>query len=225
MAEAADMPPGAALTVPQEFQYASIFHQRETAITGMWLFLAQECLFFGALFLTWIYCRYWNIAGFDAGAAETQLWIGSINTGILVTSSFTYAVALVFIQGGFERGLTVALGLVLLLGVAFLCLKGYEWHLDFADHTWVLDPDFKVKGALQGGAKLFWSFYWLGTVLHAVHMAVGIGLVGYVIRRALRGDFSAAYHTPVEVVGIYWSFVDIIWIILWPLIYLIGRAP
>ncbi|HEX5327692.1 MAG TPA: cytochrome c oxidase subunit 3 [Acetobacteraceae bacterium] len=217
-------PPGGSLIVAQEFQYSSIFHQGETAVTGMWLFLAQECLFFGALFLTWIYCRYWNIAGFDAGSAETQLWIGSVNVGILLTSSFAYAVALTLIQGGADRIMVWALAVVALLGVAFLCLKGYEWHLDFADHLWVLDPDFKVKGSLAGGAKLFWCFYWLATVLHAAHMTVGIGLVGYVILRARRGDFSAAYHTPVEVVGIYWSFVDMIWIVLWPMIYLIGRT-
>ncbi len=217
-------PPGAVLILPQEFQYASLFHQREAAIAGMWLFLAQECLFFGALFLTWIYSRYWNLAGFDAGSAETQLWIGSINTGVLVTSSFAYAVALTFIRGGADRPMSMALWVTLSLGVIFLCLKGYEWHLDFDDHTWVLDPDFKVKGALQGGAKLFWSFYWIATILHGAHMSVGIALVLYLILRARRRHFSAAYHTPVEVVGIYWSFVDIIWIILWPLIYLIGRG-
>ena len=132
--------------------------------------LAQECLFFGALFLSWIYCRYWNIAGFDAGSADAQIWIGSINTGILVTSSFVYALALACIRGGRDRGMTILLGVVAALGIAFLCLKGYEWHLDFDDHTWVLDPDFKVKGTLQGGAKLFWSFYWVSTVLHAAHM-------------------------------------------------------
>ncbi|HEY6432299.1 MAG TPA: cytochrome c oxidase subunit 3 [Acetobacteraceae bacterium] len=222
----ADSPPptGSVLTVPPEFQYGSIFRQGEAAITGMWLFLAQECLFFGGLFLSWIYCRYWNIAGFDAGSADAQVWIGSINTGILVTSSFVYAMALACIQGGRVRFMTILLGVVAALGIAFLCLKGYEWHLDFADHTWVLDPDFKVKGALEGGAKLFWSFYWISTVLHAAHMTVGIGLVAYVIMCARQGRFSATYHTPVEVVGIYWSFVDVVWLILWPLIYLIGRA-
>lgn len=223
MADAPAVSPKA-LTIPQEFQYASIQHQADAAIAGIWLFLAQECLFFGGLFLTWIYCRYWNIAGFDAGSAEAQLWIGSINTGILITSSFVYATALALVQGGRDRAMVLMLWIVVLLGVIFLCLKGYEWHLDFDDHTWVLDPDFKVQGALQGGAKLFWSFYWLGTVLHAAHLTIGIGLVLYVIMRGRRGDFSAVYHTPVEVVGIYWSFVDVIWIILWPLIYLIGRG-
>jgi cytochrome c oxidase subunit III len=212
------------LVVEQEFQYSSLFDQGQTAVVGMWLFLAQECLFFGALFLTWVYARYWNQAGFDAGSHETQLWIGSINLGILVTSSFVYACALAFVQAGRPRAMTWALGGVAALGVAFLCWKLYEWHLDFAAHDWVNDPEFPIHGELEGGAKLFWTFYWIATVLHGFHLTVGIGLLAYLIRRARRGDFTASYHAPVEVIGLYWSFVDIIWIILWPMIYLIGRV-
>jgi cytochrome c oxidase subunit III len=212
-------------SAPTEFQYASLVHQSQTAIAGMWLFLATECLFFGALFLAWMYCRYWNMAGFDAGSSETELWIGSVNTGILVTSSFVYAAGLAFVQLGDQRRLIWCCAGAVALGSAFLCLKGYEWHLDFADHVWVNDPDFKIKGMLEGGAKLFWTFYWIATVLHAAHMAAGLGLVAYIIWRTRRGDFSAEYHTPVEVVGLYWSFVDVIWMVLWPFIYLIGRTP
>ncbi len=211
------------LVVPQEFQHASLYEQAQTSIAGMWLFLAQECVFFGGLFLTWVYARYWNQAGFDAGSQHTVIWIGTVNAGVLVTSSFAYACALSFIQAGRSRPMIWALMVVMLLGTIFVCLKGYEWHLDFAAHNWVTDPDFPVKGALQGGAKLFWCFYWIGTVLHAAHMTVALGLVAYIILRARRDEFSAAYHTPVEVVGIFWSFVDIVWMVLWPMIYLIGR--
>jgi len=226
MADSADLhASGVALSVPHEFQYSSMVHQAETAVSGMWLFLAQECLFFGGLFLSWIYSRYWNMAGFDAGSAHTVLWIGSVNTGVLITSSFVYAVAVAFIEAGDDRRMLWCLYGVVALGTTFLCLKGYEWHLDFDSHNWVLDPQFPVKGALQGGAKLFWSFYWVGTVLHGAHMTVAIGLVAWVILRARRHEFSVAYHTPVTVVGIFWSFVDVIWMVLWPLIYLIGRAP
>lgn len=225
MAEAAELESqGTSLTLPHDFQYASMSHQQEAALCGMWLFLAQEAVFFGALILTWMFSRYWNLAGFDAGSADTKLWIGTVNTGILVTSSFAYAIALMLIRAGLDRAMTIALVVVVVFGLCFLCLKGYEWHLDFADHTWIGDPDFKIKGALESGAKLFWTFYWLGTVVHAAHMTVAIGLVLYVIWRGRRRDFSAAYHTPVEVVGIFWSFVDVVWMCLWPMIYLIGRA-
>ena len=217
--------PGVALTLPHDFQYSSMFHQAEAAYCGMWLFLAQESVFFGALILAWVFSRYWNTAGFDAGSHETQVWIGSINAGILITSSFLYALAVVLIRAGLDRAMTIVLAIVVVLGVCFLCLKGYEWHLDFDDHMWINDPDFKIEGALEGGAKLFWTFYWAATVLHAAHMTVAVGLVLYIIRRGWRRDFSAAYHTPVEVIGIFWSFVDVVWMCLWPLIYLIGRAP
>ncbi|MDQ2803456.1 MAG: cytochrome c oxidase subunit 3 [Pseudomonadota bacterium] len=213
------------LVAEPEFQYPSLYQQAQTAITGMWLLLAQEALFFGGLWLTWVYARYWNQAGFDAGGAHTELWIGSINTGVLVTSSFVYACALAFIQAGRPRPMLWALYLVVLLGLVFIALKGYEWKLDIDDHTWVNDPAFPVQGAMEGGAKLFWCFYWIGTVLHAIHLAIAIGAVTWVILRARRGAFSAAYHTPVEVTGIFWSFVDIVWMVLWPMIYLIGRVP
>jgi cytochrome c oxidase subunit 3 len=213
------------LIVEQEFQYSSLYDQAQTSVVGMWLFLAQETVFFGGLFLTWVYSRYWNQAGFDAGSHGAQLWIGSINLGLLVTSSFVYACALAFIQAGRPREMTWALCGVVALGVAFLGWKMYEYHLDFVGHFWVNDPDFPIKGELEGGAKLFWAFYWSGTILHAAHMTIAMGLVTYVIRRGLRGDFTAQYHTPVEVVGLFWSFVDIVWMILWPLIYLMGRMP
>jgi cytochrome c oxidase subunit III len=212
------------LLVPQEFQYPSLFEQGQAAIAGMWLFMAQECMFFGALMLTWVYARYWNMAGFDAGSQQTVLWIGTTNTGILITSSFFYAAALTFIRAGQARPMFWALVGVLVLGMSFLCLKTYEWHLDFLNHSWVNDPQFPVVGALAGGAKLFWSFYWIGTVLHGFHLTIGIGLVAYLLIRARRREFSVAYHTPVEVIGLYWSFVDIVWLVLWPMIYLIGRV-
>lgn len=213
------------LTVEPEFQYSSLFEQAQTAVAGMWLFLAQESIFFGGMILTWVYARYWNMAGFDAGASHTVLWIGSVNAGVLITSSFVFACALLFARAGQPRLTSLALIGVMVLGCVFLMLKGYEWHLDFESHNWVNDPDFPVKGELEGGAKLFWAFYWIGTVLHAAHMTVGIGLVAYVLRRSLRREFTPLYYTPVEVVGIFWSYVDVIWLLLWPLIYLIGRSP
>ncbi len=98
--------------------------------------------------------------------------------------------ALAFIQAGRPREMTWALCGVVALGAAFVGWKLYEYHLDFVGHFWVNDPDFPIKGELEGGAKLFWAFYWIATVLHAAHMTIAMGLVAYIIRRALRGDFS-----------------------------------
>lgn len=212
-------------TAPHAFQYASAEHQAQTAIAGMWLFMATEVLFFGGLILSWIFSRHWNQAGFDAGARETELWIGTVNTGILITSSFSYATGLAFIRAGNTKRLIQCLSVTLALGLAFLVLKfGLEWSGDFAKHLFPTDPDFKISGPEQGGARLFFVFYFIGTALHGVHMVVGVGLVSWIILRARRGGFTALRYTPVHAVGLYWSFVDIVWLTLYPLIYLIGRG-
>ncbi len=210
--------------LPHEFQYASARHQSETAISGMWLFLATEILFFGALFLSWIYSRHWNQAGFDAGARQTELAIGTINTVILVTSSFVYSAGVAFIEAGNTRRLIQCCVVAWALGVAFLVLKfGIEWHGDFAKHLFP-GPDFAIHGPPRGGARLFFVFYFISTALHGLHMLVGLVLVGWIVRRAQRDEFTALYNTPVVVVGLYWSFVDIVWLVLYPLIYLVGRG-
>jgi cytochrome c oxidase subunit 3 len=209
---------------PRGFQYASARHQSETAVSGMWLFLATEMLFFGALLLTWIYSRHWNQAGFDAGAQRTDLTIGTINTVILIASSFVYSAGVAFIEAGNTRRLIQCCAIAWGLGFAFLILKfGIEWHEDFHKHLFP-GPGFAINGPLAGGARLFFVFYFVGTALHGLHMLGGLVLVGWIIRRARTGEFSALYNTPVIVVGLYWSFVDIVWIVLYPLIYLIGRG-
>ncbi len=209
---------------PHEFQYSEADHQAGTALAGMWLFLATEVLFFGGLFLCWIFARYQNLEGFDAGAGKTELWIGTLNTVLLVTSSFIYSLGVAAARVGNSRLLVFCCAGAIALGLIFLGLKfGLEWSDDFDKHLFPADPAFGVAGPEAGGARLFYVFYFLGTGLHGVHMVVGVLLVGWIARRAHRGDFSRIYCTPVEVVGLYWSFVDLVWIFLYPLIYLIGR--
>ena len=210
--------------LPHEFQYASARHQSETAIVGMWLFLATEILFFGVLFLSWIYSRHWNPEGFDIGARQTDLAIGTINTVILVTSGLVYSAGIIFIEAGNSRRLVRCCAIAWALGFAFLILKfGIEWHEDFSKHLFP-GAGFAINGLPGGGARLFFVFYFMSTALHGVHMIGGLVLVGWIIRRARAGEFSALNTTPVAVVGLYWSFVDIVWIVLYPLIYLVGRG-
>jgi len=211
--------------LPHGFQYSSARHQAESAISGMWLFLATEVLFFGALVLTWIYSRHWNQAGFDAGAQQTNLTIGTINTVILLASSFIYSAGVAFIEAGNARRLVQCCAAAWLLGVVFLILKfGVEWRGDFAKHLFP-GAAFAIQGPLGGGARIFFEFYFLGTALHGLHMVGGLVLVGWIIWRTRHAEFSPTFYTPVIVVGLYWSFVDIVWIVLYPLIYLVGRGP
>jgi cytochrome c oxidase subunit 3 len=208
-----------------EFQYPSARHQQETAVAGMWLFLATEILFFGVLFLGWMFVRHFNLDGFNAGAQRTQLALGTINTVILVTSSLTYSAGLAFIAAGNTRRLIQCMAATWALGLAFLILKfGVEWLKDFDDHLWP-GPDFAIAGPLGRGAQLFFGFYFIATAVHGLHMVIGLGLLAWIMLLARRQRLSASYHTPVEVVGLYWSFVDMVWLTLYPLIYLIGRTP
>jgi len=206
------------------FQYASPRHQADTAIAGMWLFLATEVLFFGGLVLAWMFCRHWQQAGFDAGGRETVIAIGTVNLVLLLTSSFVYSSGLAFIELDQPRRLLQCCLVTMGLGVAFLVLKAAEWLIDIHERLFPAMADFRITGAEEGGARLFWSLYFVATSLHALHMLVGIAVVGWVAAQTRAGRFSSAWHTPVEVVGLYWSFVDIVWIVLYPLIYLVGRG-
>jgi cytochrome c oxidase subunit 3 len=204
------------------FQYSDAGHQAETAMSGMWLFLAQEVLFFGALIFVWSYCCYQHPAGFRLATQHANLLIGSINTAVLLTSSFTFTAGLLAIEQGETRRLIQACWSTAALGATFLILKGIEWYKDYDDGL-IPGAHFSLTGPDSGGAQIFYAFYYVATVLHALHMIIGIGLVLWIAWRARRGDFSREWSTPVEVVGLYWSFVDVVWLTLYPLIYLVAR--
>lgn len=204
-------------------QYETPAHQADTAVVGMWLFLATEVLFFGGLFLTFLFCRLQHPIGFALAGRNTELAIGAVNTVLLVTSSAAYCAGLLLIERGSRRGLLIALAITAALGLVFLALKGFEWSDDFDRHLFP-GSHFGLSGVDSGGAQLFFAFYFIATGLHGVHMLVGLGLLAWLGLRAHRGAFERGWVTPVEVVGLYWSFVDIVWLILFPLIYLLGRA-
>lgn len=205
----------------RSIQYSSAQHQARTALAGMWLFLGTELLFFGGLFLTFAFCRLEHPRGFALAAQQTDLTIGAVNTGLLVTSSAIYAAGLMLAEH--RRVLLPALLAVLALGLAFLVLKGVEWGEDFDKHLFP-GAGFGLHGVDAGGAQLFYVFYFVATALHGVHMLGGLALVGWLAWRGRGGAFARGWTTPVEVVGLYWSFVDCVWLILFPLIYLAGRA-
>jgi len=159
--------------------------------------------------------QHFHPLGYHRATEQTDLLIGSVNTVLLITSSAVYPAGTGFIRVDDRRRLRQCCVVTALLGFAFLGLKGLEWHEDLAKH---MSPGryFGLSGADAGGAQLFWVFYWVATVLHAVHMVVGIGLLAWLLHRIRKGAYSAAWHTPVEVIGLYWSFGDIVWLILDP---------
>ena len=206
-----------------EFQFANMAHQEEAAMSGMWLFLATELLFFGGLFLLYAILRGEHPAGTAAASRLANLAVGTINTVILLSSSAVFSYGLGCARSGRNRGVFWCSVATALLGCLFLGLKGYEWSDDFAKHLFP-GADFGAGGPDAGAMQLFWCFYFIATGLHGLHMIVGVGLVAWIAVMARRGEYSAAYSTPVEAVGLYWSFVDMVWLVLYPCIYLAGSA-
>lgn len=205
------------------FQFESRAHQSRTALAGMWLLLATELLFFGALFYLWLMLRHWHPVGFRAAAADTDLLIGSVNTVLLLSTSVLYWWALDSAKQGRNRDVLIALPSVAAIGALFVALKFYEWSEDVAKGAWPGENFRAPQAEDAGGAHLFWCLYYAGTALHVIHMLVGIGLVCWLAWRARRTPFRGDNATVVEVVGLYWSFVDLVWLNLFAFIYVLDR--
>jgi cytochrome c oxidase subunit III len=204
-------------------QFDTEAQQKDASTLGMWIFLITEVMFFGGLFLAYSVYRTWYPGAFGAASNSLNVTIGAINTAVLLCSSFTMVMAVRAGQLGQRKTIVLFLALTLILGGVFLGVKAYEWNEKFQEHH-VPGPSFLLEGPVaQGPAQLFFSLYFVMTGLHALHMVVGAGLLVMLIVQARRGKFSASYYTPIDVVGLYWHFVDIIWIYLFPLLYLIER--
>ena len=196
--------------------------QREAVALGMWAFLVTEILFFGGLFASYTYYRYQYPLAFAEGCHHLDLSLGSINTAILIASSLTMAFAVRAAQMGARMSIVIFLLLTMVLGAAFLGIKAVEYAHKFHENL-VPGKYFVYQGENVSQVQLFFSLYFAMTGMHALHMVVGIGLLTVMVIQSFLGRYSAEYHAPVEMVGLYWHFVDIVWIFLFPLLYLIGR--
>lgn len=201
-------------------QFDTMEQQQDAARLGMWAFLATEIMFFGGLFVGYIVYRHAYPAEFALATRHTNILYGTLNTAILLTSSLTMALAVHAAERGETRALVRKLLLTILLAAGFLGVKALEYTEDFREHL-VPGPSFALQG--HPPAELFFYFYWAMTGLHAVHVLIGIGVLSVIAAQAHRRRFSPAYYTPVEVAGLYWHFVDVVWIYLYPLLYLLGR--
>jgi cytochrome c oxidase subunit 3 len=205
-----------------EQQYASLAQQGETAQLGMWVFLATETMFFGALIFTYYLYRIGYPAEVAHAGKDAVLWCGSVNLGLLLTSSLTMVLAINAAAQGRRREAVRWLLATAGLGAIFLGIKGLEYYIDYDDQV-VPAINFIMKPGEAPSGELFWVYYFIATGLHALHMSIGIGLVLYMTVQVHRGKVSPAYYAPIEVVGLYWSFVDTVWVFLYPTIYLVGR--
>jgi len=201
-------------------QFEDMPQQLEASRQGMWTFLATEVLFFGGMFMGYIIYRHIYPEAFGAASKHTIVLYGTINTAILLTSSLTMALAVHAAQESRQRALFRWLLVTVFLGLCFLGVKGLEYHEDLDEHLW---PGAHFRADLPPQSQIFWFLYWSMTGLHAIHVTVGVVVLSMMARMAARGLFSTHYHTPIEISGLYWHFVDIVWIYLYPLLYLINR--
>jgi len=199
--------------------------QFEASTLGMWAFLITEIMFFGGLFLGYIIYRSLYPEAFAEASRLLDYRLGAINTAVLICSSLTMVLAVRAAQLGQRRGLVIFLVLTILLGSAFLVNKGFEYAHKFHEHL-VPGPNFGPESALAHPqqAQLFFGFYFGMTGLHALHMIIGIVILAIFAVQANRGRFSTEYFAPIDIIGLYWHFVDIVWIFLFPLLYLISRT-
>jgi len=196
--------------------------QYEASSLGMWIFLATEVMFFGGLFAGYVVYRAAYPEAWAEGSQHLDIGLGTVNTAVLIGSSLTMALAVRAAQVGHRAAQILFLVLTLILGSVFLGIKGVEYFHKFEEHL-VPGATFRWEGPNAAHVQIFYSFYFAMTGMHAVHMVVGVGILTTLLVLAWRGRFSPAYFTPMEISGLYWHFVDIIWIYLFPLLYLIDR--
>ena len=194
--------------------------QREGATFGIWVFLASEVLFFGSLLLLYTIDRVSYPQAFIMAGRETNIWYGTINTAVLMTSSLTMAVAAQAAEADMRRLAIWCLAATVAFGMIFLVLKGFEYAEDIRKNLWP-GPNFALK---LPTTQLFFALYWTLTGIHAVHLTIGLGLIGRLIIMGGRRRIQLRENPEVEVTALYWHLVDVIWIILYPLIYLMGRS-
>jgi len=239
------------VTIEHEASHAALQHhfenmeqQREAGALGMWVFLVTELMFFGGMFLAYTLYRTKFPADFASASNHLDLTLGAVNTVVLILSSFTMALAVYSSQVGKQRNQIVCLILTIVLGLTFLGIKAVEYHDKYEDHLIPGQlipgrpyapevqehgaPDDKHKLHLLPGAtvkhvEMFYWIYFAMTGMHALHMIIGVGILSVILYFSWRGRYGPEYHNPVEISGLYWHFVDIVWIFLFPLLYLLGR--
>lgn len=192
--------------------------QLHAARLGMWLFLATEILLFAGLFVAYALYRSQFPAGFREGSTHLDLALGTINTAVLLTSSLTVAIAVGSVRAGSPRAAALLLLATLALGAAFLAIKGVEYAHKI--HEGALPGRFLTADHPVPGMNVFFTVYWISTGLHAAHVTAGMAVLAWMAWRCARRELGPDYFIPIENAGLYWHLVDLVWIFLFPLLYL-----
>jgi cytochrome c oxidase subunit 3 len=222
----------------QRHHFESVEQQADAAGFAMWLFLLTEIMFFGGLFTAYLIYRNWYYPAFVAGSHQLSILLGTVNTGVLICSSFTMAMGVYSAEIRRKGALVMWLLLTILLGLVFLGIKADEYHekwekhhipgLNFSVNDFVhVNPAYPDDPALPldmaEKTQVYFSLYFAMTGMHALHMVIGISILIILVIRARAGAYTEGHMTTIENFGLYWHFVDIVWIFLFPLLYLISR--
>lgn len=203
--------------------YQGIEHQYQSNKEGIWLFMVTEILMFGGLFVGYIIFHTLYPEMFAEGAKYLDWRLGFINTLVLIFSSFTMALGIYYNQINQRSKATWALAITILCGAIFMVIKYFEYTHKF--HLGIF-PGQKLNLEMvkpeHANLGLYFGFYFCMSGLHGLHVLIGMGLITWVMIKNIKGDFNPKYYTPVEGVGIFWHIVDLIWIFLFPLLYLVG---
>ena len=202
--------------------FDTLEQQHEAQALGMWAFLVQEVMFFGALFGGYAIYRHAYYEAFVAGSHHLDIKLGAFNTAVLLFSSLTMAFAVRQAQLSDKRGLLLSLFGTIVLGCIFLGVKVIEYTAKYHHHL-IPGAGFVAPEGSPDKLNMFYVFYFLMTGAHALHMIIGIGILVFLLVRARRGAYLGEYFAPIEMTGLYWHFVDVVWIFLFPLLYLLGR--
>jgi len=205
--------------------FDTMAQQFDSATLGMWVFLLTEIMFFGGMFGAYSVYRAMYPEAFASTSVHMDARWGGINTGVLIVSSLTMVLAVRAARLGQQKALQIFLVLTMIFGLAFLGVKAIEYHAHWVERMvpyWNWDPNYDGQPQYARQAQILFCFYFFMTGFHALHMIVGVSLMLVILMMARRGAFNAQYFTPVEISGLYWHFVDIVWIFLFPLLYLIG---
>jgi cytochrome c oxidase subunit III len=227
-----------------QHHFENMEQQREAGALGMWVFLVTEIMFFGAMFLAYTLYRGMYPQSFASASNHLSIWLGGINTVILICSSFTMALTVYCTQIGKRRLQVAFLILTMIFGAGFLGIKAVEYRDKYRDNLipgnlipgHPFNPTVQQEGApynehalhlLEGATvkqvELFYWIYFAMTGMHALHMIIGLGIMSFLLYFSIKGWYGPEYHNPLEISGLYWHFVDIVWIFLFPLLYLLGR--
>jgi len=206
-----------------DHQFDDALQQRDATSLGFWIFLSTEVMFFGGLFAAYVLYRNAYTSAFAEASRHLDIRWGTVNTGVLLLSSLCMALAVQSAQLGKQLRLLAYLAATFSLGCVFLAIKFMEYGEKFHEHL-VPGFDFALPGPNATHAQLFFILYFIMTGVHALHMVVGLCLILVLMGMALADSFSPEYHTPVETIGLYWHFVDIVWVFLFPLLYLVDRT-